>query len=164
MQTQTRAALQAALKVVNDAAAKMSADVNSAIAEGHVPLVRLFAEFRDLRDDIKQAMKSLEVIETHLSRVDIPDAFKAAGIKSTTIEDVGRVTIGHLWTCSVIDGQREAAHQWLRDTGNEGLIIETVPAPRLAAFAKNRLETTGLEMPLDIFKPNITIYTSITKA
>jgi hypothetical protein len=59
---------------------------------------------------------------------------------------------------------KERGMQHLRDTGNGGLIQDSVPWQTLSAFSKNLMETEGKELPDDIFKSSIMKFTSITKA
>jgi hypothetical protein len=59
---------------------------------------------------------------------------------------------------------KQLGMDWLRNTGNESLIQETVNSSTLAAFAKSKTEEEGKELPSDIFKTSVMTYTSITKA
>jgi hypothetical protein len=52
---------------------------------------------------------------------------------------------------------------WLRETGNEGLIIATVNASTLAAFAKTQA-IAGDPLPDAVFDVGVAPYTSITKS
>lgn len=124
-------------------------------------MVRHFVDLRDVSEDIKIVRKSLELIEDRLSHSEIPDHFKALKLKTTTYEDIGRVSIGHKWSCSIID--KQVGFEWIRGNGHGGLIIETVNASTLAAFAKNLNETEGKSLPPDKFTTSINPYTSITK-
>jgi hypothetical protein len=83
-------------------------------------------------------------------------------IRTITVEGVGRVSITHRYSCSMLD--KQLGMNWLRQSGNEGLIQETVNSSTLAAFAKNMLETEGTQLPQDLFKTSVSAYTSITKA
>jgi hypothetical protein len=58
---------------------------------------------------------------------------------------------------------KQLGFQWLRETGNESLIQETVNAQTLAAFAKDLNVTKGIELPQDIFNTSQMTVTSITK-
>ena len=58
---------------------------------------------------------------------------------------------------------KSAGMDWLRVTGNEGLIIETVNAQTLAAFAKTQA-LAGSPLPDDTFTVGVAPYTSITRA
>jgi len=52
---------------------------------------------------------------------------------------------------------------WLRGSNNEGMIIETVNAQTLGAFAREEA-AAGRNLPEDIFRVSATPYVSITKA
>ena len=51
---------------------------------------------------------------------------------------------------------------WLRATGNEGIIIETVNSQTLAAFAKTQA-IAGKPLPDETFEVGVAPYTSITR-
>jgi len=164
MQTDTLLQLSAALEMLREAKAKVFRDTNDTIAANdHVELVRHFVKLRETNEAIKKAKKELEELEEHVSREDIPSAFRLARIKTTTIEDIGRVTISNQWRCSIVDGRRDDAFIWLREGGNGGIIIETVPWQTLAAFAKAETEEHGREMPDKLFNTSTIQFTSITK-
>jgi len=127
----------------------------------HVALIRHFNDMRIAMDQIKEARKALEEMTDHLSAIDVPDVMRNAGIKTTTIEGVGRVTVSHRFSCSILD--KDKGYDWLRSTGNGSLITETVNSSTLAAFAKNKLEVEGVDLPPDLFKVGTNPYTSITK-
>jgi hypothetical protein len=137
--------------------------VEAIAANDHIELVRHFVKLREINEAIKKSRKALDELEEHLSREDVPDAFKKARIKTTTIEDVGRVSIARQWYCSILDGKKPEAFQWLREGGNGAIITETIPWQTLAAFAQAEVTTHGREMPDDKFKTTIKPYTSITK-
>ena len=132
---------------------------------GRADTVEIVFHFNDLRlvnEEIKLVRKQLEIVEDRLSHSEIPDHFKRIGIKNLTVDEVGRVSIGHRWGCSIVD--KQVGFNWLRENGHGGLIIETVNSSTLAAFAKNLMETEGKQLPQDKFTTNINPYTSITKA
>lgn len=138
-------------------------EMNDILGGGdHIELIRHFNNTRGALERIKMSREALQQMADDMSYVRIPDAMRIAGVKTITIEDVGRVTISHRYSCSMID--KEAGFKWLRDTGNGGIIQETVNSSTLGAFAKNVVEEEGKELPDDIFKVSITATTSITKA
>lgn len=144
-------------------AGQVREDTNAAVQSGdHVELVRHFRDLRDVNALIKEARTALGEMEDLLSSRDIPDAFRSAGVKTTTIEGVGRVTVSYRFSCSMLD--KEAGLLWLTENGHGGLIQPTVNSSTLAAFAKNLIETEGKDLPDDIFKTGQSPYTSITKA
>ena len=86
--------------------------------------------------------------------------FDAQDVKTIKIDDVGRVTVNQKWAASMPD--KSAGMDWLRVTGNEGLIIATVNAQTLAAFAKTQA-LAGSPLPDDIFTVGVAPFVSITK-
>lgn len=144
-------------------AGEVRADTNSAVATNdHVEVIRHFDHLRKVNDKIKEAQAALVEMAERLSREYVPDVMRAAGIRSTTIEGVGRVSLSNRWSCSMLD--KQVGMNWLRGNGAEGLIQETVNAMTLAAYAKSLSEEQGMDLPQDIFKTSIMTYTSITKA
>ena len=127
----------------------------------HVEIIRHYDKLRIANEYIKETRKALSDLEELMSRETVPEAMRAAGVKTITIEDVGRITISGRYSCSVLD--KPAAFKWLRDTGNEGLIQETVNSSTLSAFARRLIEEEGKEMPEDVFKISVMAFTSITK-
>jgi hypothetical protein len=124
-----------------------------------VALIRHFDRLRDKYRELEMKVKRLKDEVDILSYTAIPDAFNSSSLKPPLpIDDVGTVSIGHTWVASMID--KEAGFRWLRATGNESLITETVNWRTLAAFAK--AETTeGRRLPDDIFNVGVSAYTSI---
>lgn len=137
-------------------------DTNDVVAtDDHIAIITHYDKIRIAREQIKTAREALEQIEDNLSKEIIPTVMKNHGVKTITIEGVGRCTVSYRYSCSLLD--REAGFKWLRDTGNESLITETVNSSTLSAFAKNRIEEEGKDMPDEIFKVGTAPYTSITK-
>ena len=137
-------------------------DTNATLAlHNHVELIKHYNHLRLATARIKEAREALAEMEENLSREQIPEIFREQGIKTTTIEGVGRVTVSYRFGCSMLD--KEAGLNWLRQAGHGGIIIETVNSSTLAAFAKSMLEEEGAELPDSLFKISTSPYTSITK-
>jgi hypothetical protein len=128
----------------------------------HVGLIKHYDQVRQVTEGIKEAREALDEMEKRLSREQVPAVMRAHNIRTITIDGVGRVSLSNRWSCSMLD--KELGMDYLRKTGNSGLIIETVNSQTLAAFAKDLSETKGEELPADLFKTGIMTYTSITKA
>lgn len=126
----------------------------------HVAVIKHYDSLRKLTALIKESREALNQMEERLSREQVPDVMRANNIRSTTIEGVGRVSLGTRWSASMID--KDAGMEWLRDNGNGGVIQETVNAQTLGALAKE-MNSEGHDLPDDLFKTNIMTYTSITK-
>jgi hypothetical protein len=127
----------------------------------HVELIKHYNHLRLATARIKEAREALAEMEEKMSREQIPEIFREHGIKTTTIEGVGRVTVSYRFGCSMLD--KEQGLEWLRGNGHGGIIIETVNSSTLSAFAKSMLEESGAELPDSIFKVSTSPYTSITK-
>lgn len=154
------------LNVICDAMVQVAQSVREdgieAIASNDpVTVIRHFAHLRTATKKIKEAREALAEMEDRLSREQVPDVMRAHGIKTTTIEGVGRVSLSSRWSCSMLD--KPLGLDWLRNEGHGGLIQETVNAQTLASFAKDLFETKGIELPVDIFKTGTMTFTSITK-
>jgi hypothetical protein len=160
----TQLVLSEAVLSLEEATRRVITDTQHFVGAGDlIPLIRHYAELREINETIKKARKALDDLEDHLSHTDVPDAFKLSGIKTVSIEDLGRVTVAYKWSCSVIDGKKPESFEWLRGSGNGGIIIETINAQTLAAFAKHEVEANGKELPTDLFTTSLRPYTSITR-
>lgn len=144
-------------------AANMVRDDGQAVLamNDHIALIWHYYHLRQATEQIKKAREALDKMEDSLSHSEIPTVMKDAGVKTVNIIDLGRVTVSYRWGCSMID--KDAGMNWLRDNEQEALIIETVNASTLAAFAKNLMEEEGVGLPDDIFKTSTYPFTSITK-
>lgn len=127
----------------------------------HIEMVWHYQHLRTATERIKEARDALDKLENLLSHEQIPNIFKEVGVKTVNIIGLGRVTVSYRWGCSMLD--KEEGMNWLRDNGQESLIIETVNSSTLAAFARNMLEEEGKGLPEDIFKTSLYPFTSITK-
>ena len=110
---------------------------------------------------MKDKLTKLENEVNDLSYNLIPTMFDAQDVKTIKIDDVGRVTVNQRWVASMPD--KQAGMDWLRTTGNDGLIIETVNAQTLAAFAKTQA-LAGSPLPDEVFEVGVAPYVSITKS
>lgn len=128
----------------------------------HIAIIKHYDHVRLAAAQIKEAREALKDMEDRLSREVVPDVMKLHNVKTITIEGVGRVTVSHRYSCSMLD--KELGIMWLKDNGHGGIVQETVNSSTLAAFSKNLLEEEGKELPEDIFKVGTSPYTSITKA
>ena len=95
------------------------------------------AHYAALRDTVRDLAAKVAALQKHvdsLSYETLPTMMGNQSVKTITVDNVGRVSINVRWSASMVD--KEAGMQWLRDTGNEGLIIATVNAGTLSSFAK----------------------------
>lgn len=162
MQEATRVRLNFICDQIQDLVRFVRDDTIAAVnTNDHVALIRHYAELDAGIDKIKEARKALDEIDEKLSREQVPDAMRVAGVKTTTVEGVGRVTIGFRWSCSLLD--KPLGFEWLRKNGHGGLIQPTIAAQSLAAWAKHEVETSGKDLPDDVFKVGQMAYTSLTR-
>jgi hypothetical protein len=137
-------------------------DTNAVLASGdHIAAIKHYVDVKAATDTIKTAREALAEIEDSLSKEQIPDVLRAKNIKSIKIEGIGTVGYSNRFSCSILD--KESGYKWLRDNNHGSLITETVNASTLAAFAKDLLENSGLELPTEMFKVGTSTYTSIRK-
>lgn len=129
--------------------------------EDHVALIKHFADLRVIADKAKTIREALYEIEDNLSRTAIPDLFSKQQIKTINIEGIGRVTVSHKFSASILDKPR--GYDYLRANNAGDLIQPTVNSSALSSYARKRLEDDGIDLPPDIFKVGTTPYTSITK-
>ena len=131
------------------------------IAGNDIPTtVAHFAAFRDAVDDLAAKVAALKKHVDSLSYEILPTMFGNQNVKTITLPDIGRVTINVRWSASMLN--KERGMDWLRASGNEGVIIETVNSSTLSAFAK--AETlAGRPLPDAIFKVGTAQHISITK-
>jgi hypothetical protein len=136
-------------------------DTAEAVAKNDIPTAVVhFAKFRTLVRLLAEKMTALQKHVDSMSYELLPTMFDNQGVKTIKIDDVGRVTINVRWNASMID--KAAGLEWLRSTGNDGLIIETVNASTLAGFAKERA-LEGKPLPDDVFTVGTAQLVSITK-
>jgi hypothetical protein len=136
-------------------------DSEAVISTKQIP--EIIIHFAKLRDEFRILTGKMAKIQAHLdqlSQESIPTMFMNQRIKNATVEGVGRVTINHRWTASLLEKDQGLA--WLRANGMEGLIIETCNAQTLGAHAKDMAEKQQ-PLPSDVFKINATPFVSITK-
>lgn len=133
----------------------------SALERNDIPTAVVhYAQVREAVANIRQSMTRLGEHEDMLSYEILPTMFGNQNVKTIRVENVGRVSIIDRWSASMINKAR--ALNWLRETGNEGLIIETVNAGTIGAFAKDKARD-GEPLPSDIFTVKATPHISIAK-
>ena len=136
-------------------------DSAEVIERANIPeTIIYFAELREVVQDLAAKTSMLTKHVEELSQEFIPTMFMNQHVKSFTVPSFGRATINVRWSASMLD--KETGFGWLRQTKNEGLIIETVNAQTLGAFAREQA-LAGQPLPSDIFKVGTSSYTSITK-
>lgn len=168
MRQETLAHLNKVVDHLQRTAAQIRIEMNEVIATGdHVEIIKHFNDTRIAAELVKEARDALREMSDHLSHTVIPDVFDAVRERTGekppfTIEGVGRVSVTHRWSASIVD--KEVGLQWLRDNDYGDIIMETVNSSTLAAFAKDLTENQGIDLPPEIFTVGTKPYTSITKA
>lgn len=146
---------------LNVLAETVRAETDNVVASNdHIEIIRHYDKLRQTTALIKESREALAQLEEKLSREQVPEVLRAHGIKTITVEGVGRVSLGTRWSASMPD--KQVGFEWLRSNGYGGVIQETVNAQTLGALAKD-LNSDGVELPTPIFTTNIMSYTSITK-
>ena len=162
MEIDTNLAAQYAGTKLDQLVNRAHRDTLELIEKNDIPLlVKHFAALRGEYDVLKAKIDKLDAEVKDLSYSLIPTMFAAQEVKTVKIDNVGRVTVNQKWAASMPD--KQVGMDWLRSTGNDGLIIETVNASTLAAFAKTQA-LAGSPLPEDVFNVGVAPYTSITKS
>jgi hypothetical protein len=165
MKPETEAACRQALYDLAKAAAHIDAEGREAIAKSDpTELVRHYADLREVAEDLRNAVANLSKMEQAMSYDIIPSSFDRAGIENVRVTGYGLVGLTRRWSCSFLEGKKEDGFSYLRGTGQGGMIIETVPAPTLGAWARSETEEKGVEPPDSIFKTSISRSVSLRRS
>ena len=161
MEYDTRLAAEYAGGKLDNLISRSRRDTLALIERSDIPSI--VKHFACLRTEYEALLNKIETVEAHIKDLSynyIPAMFQAQHVKTIKIDDVGRVTVNQRWTASMPD--KQLGMGWLRGSGNEGIIIETVNAQTLASFAKQRA-IDGQPLPESLFTVGVAPYTSITK-
>ena len=90
-------------------------------------------------EDLRKKSAALQGRVDFLRDIALPHALDEAGLKNATVDGVGRVALTHDLYASIKVEDRDAAFNWLRENGHEALIVETVNAQTLRAWAKEQI-------------------------
>jgi hypothetical protein len=165
MKPETEAACQAALSALRHAVALVENEGREAISTDDPPkLVRHYADLREQAESLRDAVSFLSKMEQAMSYEFIPLAFDRAGIQNVRVTGYGLVGLTRRWSCTILEGKKEDGLAYLRDQGQGGMIIETVPAPTLTAWAHAVTDETGIEPPPDIFKTSVVRSVSLRRS
>lgn len=161
MNFDTRTAAGYAADKLDSLLERAQRDTTEVVQTNDIP--KTVAHFAALRDTVKDLAAKVSALQKHvdsLSYETIPTLFMNHNVKTITVDNVGRVSINVRWSASILD--KPKGLEWLRTSGNEGLIQETVNAMTLSAFAK--AETlAGKPLPEHLFKVGTAQHVSITK-
>lgn len=102
----------------------------------------------DAEDEILGAMKARY---EHLTAFRIPRAIEAEGLKNFRLASGRGVTVEARLFVSVPAENKEALYAFLRDSGNGGMITETINANTLKSAVRKAL-ADGEDFPFEILK------------
>jgi hypothetical protein len=135
-------------------------DTVEAIENDDIPLaLTFFSELDDKVGELRERLTALQKQIDLLSYDLLPTMLNNHNVKTITIAGIGRASVNDRWSARMIN--RKRGYEWLRATGNEGLIIETVNAGTLGRFAKESM-MEGKPLPADIFHVSAAPYISIS--
>ena len=125
-----------------------------------IPDVQKVGQLRDLIDRLLQAravvaQKEIELAEAQavervLSEVDIPQLFEALRIPGLPLPDGSKVEVGRALRTSISAENKPAAHDWLRQNGQDAIIKRTV----VAAFGRGD-EKRATELVTTLLKQGV---------
>jgi hypothetical protein len=165
MKPDTAAACEAALSAIDRAVLLLDAEGRESITlDDPKDLVRTYAELREQATMLRESMKRFAKMEQAMSYEVIPSSFKRHGVEIIRLTGYGRVNLTTDFSCSIQKGKKEQGLQYLRDIGQGGMIIETVPAETLSAFARAYAKDEGRELPDNIFTTSVTTHCALTRS
>lgn len=101
-----------------------------------VEVCKAMKKVRDDYEEREKVVKELKREYDFLRLLKVPQRFEEEGIDILKIDGVGRVNLtADMYVYVPVDA-REEVYQWLRDTGREACIKETVNASTLKALCK----------------------------
>jgi hypothetical protein len=160
---ETEAACEVALSYIERANAAIAAEATGVTAlDNPSEMVRFYADLREQGERMRALVADVSKTEREFSYTLIPACFDRAGIKNVNVVGYGRVGLTHRWSCSMLD--KEKGFAYLREHGQGGMIIETVAAPTLGAWAGAQVRDTGVEPPDDIFKTSVARSVSLERS
>lgn len=140
----------------------IEADTTAVVQTNDIPtIVTHFAYVRELHRSLKERVSALGEHINGLSYDIIPTIFTNQNIKTINVVGLGAVTISVRWSATMLN--KEKGMEWLRETGNSGLIVETVNAQTLSSFAKEET-LAGKPLPDNLFKVGTSQLVSIRKS
>ena len=104
-----------------------------------VELIKELATLKEERERLVEESKAKYVRIEEISRIDLPELMNDEGVSTITVDEIGRVSLRGELFASIIEANKNEAFEWLRSTGKESLITETVNASTFKAAAKQWL-------------------------
>jgi isocitrate lyase len=125
-------------------------------------LVETMAHLEAQKDSLAATVKDVNLRLDFLRLGKIPEKMDEEGVTGLTLEGIGRVSLTADAYVSIKAGQKEAAWEWLRDTGHGDLITETINASTLKAAIKEMVKK-GEEIPNEMINFSPFTRASITR-
>lgn len=125
--------------------------------------IAVYARIYTIHEKMSDVAKHTLALKDYFSKQFLPEAMGVAEIDTLTISEGHRATLTEKVFASIPADNREKAYAWLRANGAEDLIVETVNASTLSAYAKSLAEDNK-ELPDDIFTVLRTPAVSLTRA
>jgi len=114
-----------------------------------VDKIKKMREFKDIIDDLEEQVKAIRADYDQLRLHDIPNMMAEQGDTRSITGEFGRCTLTTDLSVKVL--HRVELHKWLEEGGNGSLIVPTVNAQTLKAFAKEQLQN-GEQLPGEILE------------
>jgi hypothetical protein len=161
MRDETKVIGDCAVVRLNKLLAEIKADTAQVSQTNDIPATVVhYAYLRNLYDALKACVSALDEHVDSLSYQILPMMMGNQNVQTITLPDVGRVSINVRWSAKMLN--KDKGMEWMRQTGNDGLIIETVNSSTLTSFAQ--AETlAGRPLPEDLFKVGTYQYVSLTR-
>lgn len=112
--------------------------------------VRKLRALKDEKDATEEKLKGINKEIDRVASLDLPALMEAQGIDTFRVAGVGSVTLATDTYVSVLADDRPVLYDWLKETGNDSLITESVHHQTLTSFVKEKLEA-GDDIP-DVVK------------
>ncbi len=152
-------------KATIQAVATMFSEFNDKAERGEVATQELAIALFNTKDAHGELDDAVKLIYHQVERINkglLPKRLRDSDTDLIRVPSVARsFSIRTNYSASFLD--KEKGFEWLRETGNESLISETVNAGTLASFCRNMLLEEGVEPPADIVKLSSYDAISITK-
>jgi hypothetical protein len=122
----------------------------------------IMAGLKEQLEDAKAYASAIQKDYDILRKTVLPAKMEDAGLDSMVVTGVGRINVRPEMYTSVIKGQNEEAHHWLRENGYDAIVKETVNSSSLKAILKECMKE-GTIIPDNVFKVTPYEMATITK-
>lgn len=161
MDDSSRACAGLAGNYLDDLLTESMGQSEEAIRSGSIQaVVKHYAGLRSAKWSLEKKLTLIQEHLDNLSKEILPTMFTNQNTQSINIVGIGTTCISTHWSASMPD--KEAAMKWLRDSGNGGMIKDSVHHETLGAFAKDRV-AEGKPLPPEFFKVTTKSYALVPK-